>query len=227
MILPSPDAPEGSVKHLSSYSPSDFPSSSAILCRNTAPLVSFAFSLIQRQIGCRVLGREIGQGLVSLIKKLNPSSLDELRLKLEMYEKRETEKFTRKGELQSAEAIRDKVACINIFLDHVSSIDELCNRIGNLFDDSVSGLLTLSTIHKAKGLEWPTVFILDFSKLQPSRYATLPWQKIQERNLIYVAITRAQVDLRYIESGKWKEEKREEKSPTTSFSNLELLAMQD
>lgn len=225
MILPSPNAPEGSVKTLASYEPSDFQPTSAILCRNTAPLVSFAFSLIQRHIGCRVLGREIGQGLVSLIQKLNPTSLDELRLKLEMYETRETEKFTRKGEFASAEAIRDRVACINIFLTHADSLDALASRITSLFDDKVAGLLTLATIHKAKGLEWPTVFILDFKKLQPSPFARLPWQKIQERNLIYVAITRAQIDLRYIESGKWKEAALPQRE--TKFSDMELLTMED
>lgn len=225
MILPSPNAPEGSVKTLATYEPSDFQPTSAILCRNTAPLVSFAFSLIQRHIGCRVLGREIGQGLVSLIQKLNPTSLDELRLKLEMYENRETEKFQRKGELQSAEAIRDRVTCIQIFLSHADSIDSLTSRISSLFNDSVDNLVTLATIHKAKGLEWPTVFILDFKKLQPSPFARLPWQKIQERNLIYVAITRAQVDLRYIESGKWKEAALPQRN--ASYSEMELLAMED
>lgn len=225
MILASPNAPEGSVKTLVSYEPSDFLATSAILCRNTAPLVSFAFSLIQRHIGCRVLGREIGQGLVSLIQKLNPTSLDELRLKLEMYEQRETEKFTRKGELQSAEAIRDRCACIQIFLSHADSLESLTSRISSLFDDKTSGLLTLATIHKAKGLEWPTVFILDFKKFQPSPFAHLPWQKIQERNLIYVAITRAQIDLRYIESGKWKEAALPQRE--VKYSDMELLAMED
>lgn len=207
MIQPSPEAPEGSVKSLPSYTPSTFQPTSAILCRNTAPLVSFAFSLIHRQVGCKVLGREIGQGLVTLIRKLNPASLDQLRLKLEMYETRETAKFFRKGDLASADAIHDKVQCLEIFLAVADSLDDLARRITNLFDDSSSGLLTLATIHKAKGLEWPTVFILDFHKLQPSPFAKLPWQKVQENNLIYVAITRAQLDLRFIESGKWEEAK--------------------
>jgi len=221
MILPSPTAPEGSVTHLDRYSPSDFPSTSAILCRNTAPLVSLAFSLIRRGIGCRVLGREIGQGLVTLIKKLNAQDIFQLQIKLEMYEAREVEKFERKGELQSADSIRDKCQCISIFLSASSSIEDLCNRIGNLFDDNSKGLLTLSTVHKSKGLEWPKVFILDKSKLMPSPFARLDWQKQQEINLIYVAITRAKLDLVYIESDKWKEEK--EKEPNLSKADLKDL----
>jgi len=73
MITAHPDAPEGSVLSLKDYEPSDFAPSSAILCRNTAPLISFAFSLLRRDVGCRVLGREIGQGLIALIKNSMPN----------------------------------------------------------------------------------------------------------------------------------------------------------
>lgn len=204
MIQPSPTAPEGSVATLTSYTPETFPSDAAILCRNTAPLIGFAFSLIQRRIGCRVLGREIGQGLVSLIDKLQPKDLEQLAVKLEMYEVRECAKALRKGDEQSADAVRDRVSCINLFLGHAESLADLKRSISSLFDDTSRGLLTLSTVHKAKGLEWPMVFILDFHKYMPSPYARQPWQKVQEDNLIYVAITRAKLDLRYIESGKWQ-----------------------
>lgn len=222
MILANPTSPEGSVASLSSYSPSDFLPTSAILCRNTAPLISFAFSLIHRNIGCHVLGREIGQGLVQLIQKLHATDLPQLSLKLEMYEARETEKFLRKGDLQAAESIRDRIRCIEIFLSASDSIPNLCSRISSLFDDTSSGLLTLSTIHKSKGLEWPTVFILDFAKLQPSPFAKQPHQKIQEQNLIYVVLTRAQLHLRYINSGQWKEGVK-----STMPKTLEQLAEED
>lgn len=204
VIRPSPTAPEGSIERLAAYDPSVFLPTSAILCRNTAPLVSFAFSLIQRRIGCRVLGREIGQGLNLLIDKLNAKDLEQLSTKLDMYEMRETSKFTRKGDEQAADAVRDRVACISLFLSQAESISNLKQAISALFDDGAKGLLTLSTVHKAKGLEWPTVFILDFDKYMPSPYAKQPWQRKQEENLIYVAITRAKLDLKYIESGKWR-----------------------
>jgi ATP-dependent exoDNAse (exonuclease V) beta subunit len=37
----------------------------------------------------------------------------------------------------------------------------------------------------------------------PSPYATKPWQALQEKNLEYVAITRAKVNLVYINSDDW------------------------
>jgi DNA helicase-2/ATP-dependent DNA helicase PcrA len=78
-----------------------------------------------------------------------------------------------------------------------------------MFTDESNGAslsrVTLSTVHKAKGLEFPTVFILDFDKYMPSKYAKRPWQIVQETNLIYVAITRAMERLVYINSDSWKE----------------------
>jgi superfamily I DNA/RNA helicase len=67
-----------------------------------------------------------------------------------------------------------------------------------MFGETSGGVVTLSTIHKAKGLEAERVFILDAWRL-PSFYAKLPHQLEQEYNLLYVAITRAQRELYYVE----------------------------
>jgi DNA helicase II / ATP-dependent DNA helicase PcrA len=61
-----------------------------------------------------------------------------------------------------------------------------------------AGRVTLATIHKAKGLEANRVWFLCPS-LCPSKWARQDWQKAQERNLIYVAITRAKSELIKIE----------------------------
>jgi DNA helicase-2/ATP-dependent DNA helicase PcrA len=39
------------------------------------------------------------------------------------------------------------------------------------------------------------VFLLGREQFMPSKYAKLQWQKDQERNLIYVAVTRAMTEL--------------------------------
>ena len=56
-------------------------------------------------------------------------------------------------------------------------------------------LLTLCSVHKSKGLEWERVFLLGREDYMPSKWAKKDWMKIQENNLIYVAITRAKKDL--------------------------------
>lgn len=211
------DSPDGSVSVLHEYGPEDFCSSDAILCRNTAPLVSMAFGLLKRNVGCKIKGREIGKGLVTLIEKMKVNDLDLLDEKLTAYKDKEVRKALRRGNTAQADAIEDKIECINVFIEQLDAneqnVSSLIRRIENLFADSVSGLLTLCTVHKSKGLEWPTVFILD-KHLMPSKYAKQDWQLKQEYNLIYVATTRAKLHLRYITAGDWKTKKSTEPTPT-------------
>ena len=215
MIQPHPNAPEGSVKALATYDPASFSSNDAILCRNVAPLVSFAFSLIQRDIGCRILGREIGASLVTLIKKTKTEDLDELISKLDKLRQREITKALANFNDSAVQSIEDKYDCLNLFISASDSVADCIRRIETLFDDKKRGLLTLATVHKSKGLEWETVFILDRG-LMPSRFAKTPSAKQQETNLQYVATTRAKLNLIYINSGNWKKEKIKEceDSPT-------------
>jgi DNA helicase-2/ATP-dependent DNA helicase PcrA len=57
--------------------------------------------------------------------------------------------------------------------------------------------LTLTTIHSAKGMEWDSVYLLNFVDGSfPSEFATGKAELIEEeRRLLYVALTRAQNDL--------------------------------
>ena len=71
------------------------------------------------------------------------------------------------------------------------SIDELLKRLRSLFRDEAGGV-TLSTIHKAKGLEWQRVFVLR-EGLRRSRISER--QAREEDNLRYVAFTRARESL--------------------------------
>jgi len=64
-------------------------------------------------------------------------------------------------------------------------------------DAENEGLLTLSTIHSAKGLEWHTVFILWAAEGRfPSMYNVRDQADLEEeRRLMYVAVTRAKDQL--------------------------------
>jgi DNA helicase II / ATP-dependent DNA helicase PcrA len=74
-------------------------------------------------------------------------------------------------------------------------ITDVVAYIDNIFADNVSGILTLSTIHRSKGREFKRVFWLDRFNTCPSKYATMDWEKVQESNLCYVAATRAMEEL--------------------------------
>src|SRR5262249_12583369 len=62
--------------------------------------------------------------------------------------------------------------------------------------ESDEGLLTLSTIHSAKGLEWHTVFVIWAAEGKfPSAYNLDDTALEEERRLMYVATTRAKTEL--------------------------------
>lgn len=186
----------------------------AVLCRNTAPLITLAYKLLGQGVACKVLGREIGEGLSNLVKKMKAKGIDDLIEKLENWRARETAKFMAKGEEGKAEAISDRYECVITVIDNLPegkarTISMLLERINTLFSNE-NGCLTLSTIHKAKGKEWRRVLILDRWRM-PSKFARQDWQQLQEQNIEYVAYTRAMLELLFADlPRKTKVQKKQE-----------------
>lgn len=172
----------------------------AILCRNTAPLVQLAFTLIARGVGCRVLGKDIGQALTKLVKSMRARTIEGLLETLGKYREREVGKYQGRGEENKAEAVCDRCDCINTVVDNLDeksrTIPKLLERLETLFSDD-GGVLTLSTQHKSKGREWRRVAVLR-PDLNPSKWARQDWQVLQEENLMYVAWTRTLEELMFL-----------------------------
>lgn len=207
-------APEGLVENLKEYDPKKLTNTDAILCRVTAPLVEAAYGLIKKKIACRILGRDIGVGLENLIKQMKAKDIDHLEERLDAYMGREIAKLTSKGKEDKAQAVDDKVTTLKTIISHLDeenrTIQGLIGVIQQLFTDNNKGLLTLATIHKAKGLEWQRVFILGRGKYMPSCWARKEWQKQQENNLIYVAYTRAKLELYFLPENFYKFEEKKD-----------------
>lgn len=198
-------APEGSVQTCTidaMMKRNDLNGTAAILCRNTAPIVSLAFSLIRKKIACKVEGRELGAGLKRLCNRWKIATTAALITKLDDYATIEKAKALAKKNEGRAQMIDDQVETLKIIIEGVNAegnheIRDVIVAIDSLFSDDVSakGILTLSTIHKSKGREWNTVFWLNRAATCPSKYARQKWQLDQEVNLMYVAATRAQETL--------------------------------
>ena len=74
--------------------------------------------------------------------------------------------------------------------DFLSEVSLQTDQDENLTDTTER--VTLMTVHAAKGLEFPVVFIVGLEEnLFPSQFAVRPQEVEEERRLLYVAITRA------------------------------------
>ena len=83
--------------------------------------------------------------------------------------------------------------------DDCDTLNDILKRIKNFITAS-DNPIKLSTIHRAKGLENNRVFILNYNELPYYRTQQKDWEKTQELNLKYVAVTRALQELYLIES---------------------------
>ena len=174
----------------------------AVLCRYTKPLVSCAFGMIRANIPCKVEGRDIGKGLIALAQRWKTNDLPRLEEKLDQWLERELVKARAKHSDTAEQSALDRRETLQVFIDrcyalHEPTVKALVAEISALFADHVSGVTTLCTIHRSKGREWPRVFILERELF--IREGTPDWQERQEQNLLYVAATRAQETLIFIQ----------------------------
>ena len=175
-----------------------------IVCRNNAPNVALAFALIRRGIGCRIEGKEIGTSLLTLVRKWRKiKDLTTFTEKLTQHFEKEFEK----ANYAKMQLLEDKLntmiilieRCQDLGKDDLQSLEKL---IVDMFTDTIDGktpnVVTLSSIHKSKGLQWENCYILGQAQFSPSKYATTPHAKEEEQNLIYVSVTRAISKLTYL-----------------------------
>ena len=139
-----------------------------------------------------------------MVKKWKVTQLNALLNKLNSWQDKETQKALSKGNEVLASNIEDKyqtlVCLIHKHQDEgKNTVSHLTSFIENLFGDTKEGakptVLTLSSVHKSKGREWDRVYLLGRNKYMPSKWVVRDWQLQQERNLMYVAVTRAKKEL--------------------------------
>jgi DNA helicase II / ATP-dependent DNA helicase PcrA len=171
----------------------------AVLCRNNSPLMSLAFKLLRSGIGVVMTGRDIGKGLVALSRKIESddrASPVTFATKLRDWQETEESLARANGHEEKLASITDRAECLRAVLDSAGVRDagELRGALEKLFARD-SGRVTLSTIHRAKGLEYDLVLHLDPWRIpskQSKRMALAGDDRAlrQEYNLKYVAETR-------------------------------------
>lgn len=165
--------------------------STSVLCRNNAPLLSLAFKLIRDGVSCVMAGRDIGKGLQALAKKLLPDPATPRKdcvSTIHQWMDNETILAPEKEE-----SISDRGECLLAVIGQpaVQTAGQLSAALATLFARE-TGKVTLSSIHRAKGLEWDIVVHLDPWRIPSKRVVKRgnPEELAQERNLRYVCETR-------------------------------------
>lgn len=173
--------------------------SMAILCRNNAPLLSMAFKLLKNGVGVAMLGRDIGKNLITLSRKIikDDNAPADICVGLIMdWQDAETSLAEANDHSERVASINDRAECLLAVLSsaEVRDAGQLRQALEKLFAQEC-GLVTLSTIHKAKGLEWDSVVHLDPWRVpskQARRAAATGDHRAmeQEMNGLYVLETR-------------------------------------
>lgn len=194
-----PDNHEGEVLYLAAEKlVGDVANGDFILSRLNAPLVSIAMSLLRSGKRARIAGRDIGAGLKALVRKLAKgaaaSSIPAFLGRVTNWEDKEVTRWTAAGKLAKVDMVRDQADMLKELGANADSVRHLEERIEALFTDDglgQAGIITCSSVHRAKGLQANRVYVLR-STLYPHGVNR------EEENIEYVAITRAKNTLVWV-----------------------------
>lgn len=184
------------------------PTGDMVMCRNNAPLISAAFSLLAQGKPVILKDKDLVSQITNLAQRAvkgKGRSWNTLTDSLDGYVTDQCDKLrTRKGTDSKISALQDRAEALRIIAGnaktesyYIASGKDLDNYISRFMNGS-KGSVKLTTIHRAKGLEANRVHLLGYNELQPAKYATLPWEVKQETNLQYVGLTRSKDLMQFV-----------------------------
>jgi len=190
-IQAAPDAPYGEVTYAARVRmetqacAGDF-----ILSRTNTPLIGLCTKFLREGRRANIQGRDVGESLCAFVKKSGVRTVEALRNYVEDWGDKECARLAAKR--RDTQAAEDRVACLLELSDGAPNLAGVLERIEELFSDRAGqDCIVLSSTHKAKGLERDRVWML------VGTYLRRPDE--EERNLYYVAASRARRTLFLVE----------------------------
>lgn len=197
-IEAAPSNIQGSVLYPANLTLAEIPKT--VLCRNNAPLMKLALALLVSGRTVEIAGRDIGQNLIKLTKRITKKNLPtpEFLDRLIRWKEKEIARYPRRKN-----SVIEKAQVLSALATAHADLAGMQKHLEKLYPATNSkeyrpADVHLSTIHRAKGREWPDVLFLDSHLI--GKHAEQPWEITQEQNLAYVGITRAQRELTFITS---------------------------
>jgi len=190
-----PSAPEGEVLDMGlDVAVKSLVVGDAVLSRLNAPLMSVCLSLLRNGTAARIEGRDIGKQLVGMVRKLKAKSVPNFLEKLSAWGTKQSRRIQAGGGphvSSKLELIQDQVQTLSAVAEGCESVTDIELKITALFEDSDNArkpAVVCSSVHKAKGLEWNRVCLIE--ETFKNREVTG-----EEANIYYVAVTRAKKTL--------------------------------
>lgn len=171
----------------------------AVLSRANAPLMPMCLSLLRRGIPARIEGRDIGKQLANIVEKLKARNVPDFIRRVNAWaDKQKARALSGKHAESRCQVIEDQAATLVAVAEGAANVKEVLSRLNSLFQDTDGNskpAVILSSVHKAKGLEWNRVALISstFKRIE---------QGGEEQNIYYVAITRAKKSLVFIGDSK-------------------------
>ena len=198
-LTPLPEAPEGQVIRTNTMSLSLegtayggqnlWGGDSMVICPTNAPLVSLIYKLQDRGHKAYVKSKDIAGDMLYMIGE-KFSTVTQLIAGLQGKIDRLDRKMGR-----AVQAKRDTLVALQEISKRCATLTAVRETVKRMFPEKEPlGHLRMSSVHQAKGLEAGTVIFWEWDRCR-SAYSTQDWQKQQDRNLLYVGITRAKTRL--------------------------------
>lgn len=191
MIEAAENAPEGKIRHIDAEHLYNYvESGTAVLSRTNFPLIRACMAMLNMGLNANIQGRDIGDRFLWRIECWQPEDVRSLVKSVREWKTDVCDRLAAKKNWRTIESISDEAASIEQFCEKAPNIDFVRNKIKTFFADE-DAQIKLSTAHKAKGLEWNKVVMLD-KTFHPERGG-------EETNVWYVSVTRARNHLTFAE----------------------------
>lgn len=192
------------------------------IARKNKDLADIFLAIVQEGKPVYLKDKDLVENTIKSIKNLNCKNIAELNTKLEELKEQFKKEMKNPENALTASAINNGKMDIysmiqSLLAYYVNKHKSINGLVVDNFTDFISKLLVtepsdnaviVSSIHQVKGLEAKTVFIINYNLMPYTSSRKTADDNIQEKNLRYIAVTRAKEILYLCEGEEDEDEKK-------------------
>lgn len=139
------------------------------------------------------MGKDIAKGLIALVNDLSANTVNGFLDNLEKWQNAQSAKASGMFAAKRIETVNDTAETLRVISETAIEFSDIEKKLNSLFQDSENvrvPSVILSTVHRAKGLEFDKVNIL-LETFKSGRRKMSTEEIKEEKNLYFIAITRS------------------------------------